>query len=706
MEAAPDETEEAVTRALDWLKARQVLDVKGDWAFKRPNLRPGGWAFMYRNPWYVDLDDTAVVVMAMDRSRQLYGTRSYDEAIARAREWVLGMQSANGGWASYEVDNTAYYLNRIPFADHGALLDPPTVDVTARCVAMLGQLGETPQTSVPLRRALDYLLAEQHAEGSWFGRWGINYVYGTWCVLCAFEAIGFDHEHPALRRAVTWLESIQNADGGWGEDDNGYALDYTRYLPSPSVASQTAWALLALMAVGETNGSAVQRGIAYLQAHQGSDGFWPEERYTAVGFPRVFYLRYDGYPKFFPLWALARYRSLRSAGRDPGRLPRDQRVKTVSWTPGRRGDPYAYYAHLRTHSPVIRARIPTRGVGWVVTRYDDVVQVLKDSRFSADPKHSATPPLFGFGGRFAPRLIKLVGDSMICVDDPAHGRLRKLVAKAFTPRSIDDMEPWVSEIVTTMLDDMEARGTVDLMVDFALPLPLKVISEMLGIPEDQRLSFHHQIVRLIEVNDQPIKRAIRWAPAMPRLVRFFEDLIDLKKREPDDRLITRLIAAEEAGDHLSRDELIAMIFLLLFAGHETSVNLIGNGLLALLDHPDQMALLRERPDMMDKAVDELLRLYQPGRIRDDAVRKGARDDRQRDDRAGRDGHGAGGFRQSRRDRISRCRHARHHPEGQPPPRVRSGAALLPRRGARPAGNEDRPRGPSPALSRSPPRRPA
>ena len=285
--------------------------------------------------------------------------------------------------------------------------------------------------------------------------------------------------------------------------------------------------------------------------------------------------------------------------------------KAISWKPDRHGDPYVYYAHLRRHSPVIRARIPTRGTGWVVTRYQDVLQVLKDQRFSADPKFSATPPLFGFGGRLAPRLIKLVGDSMICVDDPAHGRLRRLVAKAFTPRSIDDMEPWITGIVDTMLDEAERRGAIDLIDDFALPLPLKIISEMLGIPESQRLSFHHQIVRLIEVNDQPVKRAIRWAPALPRLVRYFESLIDLKRREPDDKLISRLIAARDAGDSLSRDELIAMIFLLLFAGHETSVNLIGNGLLALIDHPDQMALVRDDPTMMEQAVDELLRYTNP-----------------------------------------------------------------------------------------------
>ncbi len=284
----------------------------------------------------------------------------------------------------------------------------------------------------------------------------------------------------------------------------------------------------------------------------------------------------------------------------------------MAWNPSRQGDPFAYYARLRRHTPVIRARIPTRGTGWVVTRYDDVAQVLKDSRFSADPRYSNNPPLFGFGGRLAPKLIKLVGDSMICVDDPAHARLRKLVAKAFTPRSIEDMEAPVRAAVATLLDDLAAQaGPVDLISRFALPLPLDVISDMLGIPADWRLSFHHQIVRLIEVNDQPVKRAIRWAPAMPKLVRFFERLIELKRRAPDDRLIARLIAAEDAGDHLSRDELVAMIFLLLFAGHETSVNLIGNGVLALLDHPDQMALLRERPELMDGAVEELLRFTSP-----------------------------------------------------------------------------------------------
>ncbi len=314
----------AVERALDWLLPQQILDLKGDWAYRKPDLRPGGWTFMYANPWYPDLDDTAVVVMAYDRARRETGTLRFDEPIARAVEWCLGMQSRNGGWASYDADNTASYLNYIPFADHGALLDPPTADVTARVVAMLGQLGETAGGCEPLRRGIDFLVAEQHPEGSWFGRWGVNYVYGTWSVLCALAAAGVTHDHPAIRRGVDWLLRIQNGDGGWGEDDHGYSREYRGYRAAPSAASQTAWALLGLMAVGEVDregsgASAVRRGIAFLQDTQGSDGFWPEDLHTGTGFPRVFYLRYDGYPKVFPLLALARYRNL--ADRIPGAKP-------------------------------------------------------------------------------------------------------------------------------------------------------------------------------------------------------------------------------------------------------------------------------------------------------------------------------------------------------------------------------------------------
>ena len=303
----------AADRGLDWLKPLQVLDVKGDWAERAPDLRPGGWAFQYRNDHYPDLDDTAVVAMAMDRARSRSGDAGFDESIARAREWVVGLQSKNGGWAAFDADNTATYLNYIPFADHGALLDPPTADVTARVISMLAQLGEAPETSPAMKRGIDFLLAEQHPEGGWYGRWGFNYIYGTWSVLCALNAAGIPGESAPMRRAVVWLLSIQNPDGGWGEDDKGYDLAYKGYSPAPSTASQTAWATIALMAAGEVDHPAVARGIDYLRATQMPDGFWPEEFFTGTGFPRVFYLRYHGYPKFFPLWALARYRNLKQS---------------------------------------------------------------------------------------------------------------------------------------------------------------------------------------------------------------------------------------------------------------------------------------------------------------------------------------------------------------------------------------------------------
>ncbi len=311
LEAGGPEAERAARAGLDWLKPLQVLDVKGDWAVQRPAVRPGGWAFQYANPHYPDLDDTAVVVMAMDRMRPtLAGAPIYETPIARGREWVEGLQSRNGGFAAFDADNTYEYLNHIPFADHGALLDPPTADVTARCISMLAQLGETRHSSPALARALDYLIADQEDDGSWFGRWGMNYIYGTWSSLCALNAAGLGNTTPAVRKAADWLVSIQNADGGWGEDGESYKLGYRGYEPAPSTASQTAWAVLGLMAAGEVDHPAVRGGIDYLVRHQGEDGFWPEEHYTATGFPRVFYLRYHGYPKFFPLWAVARYRNL------------------------------------------------------------------------------------------------------------------------------------------------------------------------------------------------------------------------------------------------------------------------------------------------------------------------------------------------------------------------------------------------------------
>lgn len=296
---------EAVSRACQWMKDKQITEVKGDWSVLRPDLQPGGWAFQYENPHYPDLDDTAVVVMALNR----HDWRGYREQNNLAEEWVLGMQSKNGGWGAFDADNTAYYLNHIPFADHGALLDPPSADVSARCVSMLAQLGY-PKDHPQVMKAIAYLRKEQEPEGCWFGRWGTNYIYGTWSVLCALNAIGIDRADPMVRRAVEWLIAKQRLDGGWGEDGASYWTDKPKGEGKASTPAQTAWALLGLMAVGETDHPAVKKGIDYLMDTQDETGLWREEHYTAVGFPRVFYLRYHGYRAFFPIWALARYRNL------------------------------------------------------------------------------------------------------------------------------------------------------------------------------------------------------------------------------------------------------------------------------------------------------------------------------------------------------------------------------------------------------------
>lgn len=309
LEAGGPANEARALAALDWLRPLQELEVKGDWAEVKPDVRPGGWAFQYANAHYPDLDDTAVVVMAMARARGLSGAR-FDESVARGKEWTVGLQSRDGGWGAFDADNSYHYLNNIPFADHGALLDPPTADVSARCVSMLAQLGE-PADSARMRAAVAYLTNEQETDGSWFGRWGVNYIYGTWSALCALGAANLGPDHPAICKGAEWLRAIQNPDGGWGEDCRSYALDYAGYTPAPSTASQTAWALLGLMAAGAVDDPAVERGVAWLARHQQADGLWEQDVYTGGGFPRVFYLRYHGYPKYFPLWAMARYRNLK-----------------------------------------------------------------------------------------------------------------------------------------------------------------------------------------------------------------------------------------------------------------------------------------------------------------------------------------------------------------------------------------------------------
>jgi squalene-hopene/tetraprenyl-beta-curcumene cyclase len=317
LETGEEAAMQAARRGLEWLRPLQILDIHGDWTGRRPNLRPGGWAFQYANPHYPDVDDTAVVAMAMHRASRLDPRLDFHDAVSRAAEWVVGMQSSDGGWGAFEPENTLLYLNHIPFSDHGALLDPPTADVSARCLSMLAQLEGrpiVPGDDSAAARALAYVLASQEDDGSWYGRWGMNYIYGTWTALCALNAAGLRPDAPAVRRAVEWLVAIQNADGGWGEDGASHKLDYEGYEPAASTASQTAWALLGLMAAGAVDYPAVARGIAWLIGQQGSDGLWSEPHYTATGFARVFYLRYHGYSKYFPLWAMARYRNLKQQG--------------------------------------------------------------------------------------------------------------------------------------------------------------------------------------------------------------------------------------------------------------------------------------------------------------------------------------------------------------------------------------------------------
>ncbi|MCP1220477.1 squalene--hopene cyclase [Acetobacter orientalis] len=303
----PEKTLTELRKASAWLRDKQILNVEGDWAINKPGLAPGGWAFQYGNDYYPDVDDTAVVGMLLHRE----GDEANTEALERARQWIIGMQSTNGGWGAFDIDNNKELLNHIPFSDHGALLDPPTADVTARCVSFLAQLGH-PEDQQVIDRGIEYLRKDQEQDGSWFGRWGTNYVYGTWSVLCAFNAAGISHDDPAVVRAVEWLRSVQRPEGGWGEGCESYEGGaHGTY--SESLPSQTAWAVLGLMAAGRRDDPAVAKGVAWLASQQDDNGEWHEDPYNAVGFPKVFYLRYHGYKQFFPLMALARYRNLESS---------------------------------------------------------------------------------------------------------------------------------------------------------------------------------------------------------------------------------------------------------------------------------------------------------------------------------------------------------------------------------------------------------
>ncbi|MBW2708751.1 MAG: squalene--hopene cyclase [Deltaproteobacteria bacterium] len=307
LEGGLAENHEAVHGAVQWLFKQLILE-PGDWVSRAPNLEPAGWAFQFENTFYPDVDDTPMVLMALLRAGALEETK-YRGKIVKAVNWVIGMQSSDGGWGAFDIDNNYLYLNEIPFADHGALLDPGTSDLTGRCIELLAMLGYGPDFP-PISRALDFLRREQEDCGAWFGRWGVNYIYGTWSVLKGLGRLGEDPSQPYIRRAVQWLESCQNSDNGWGETCYSYT-DPSFAGKGKSTPSQTAWALLGLMAAGEVKSAAVQRGVHYLINQQDQQGKWDEKLYTGTGFPSVFYLRYHGYGQFFPLWALGEYRRLR-----------------------------------------------------------------------------------------------------------------------------------------------------------------------------------------------------------------------------------------------------------------------------------------------------------------------------------------------------------------------------------------------------------
>lgn len=292
-----------LVKAVDWMLAEQIRR-PGDWSVKRPQLPSGGWAFEFENDSYPDIDDTAEVVLALRRVEHPDPQR-VDAAVDRAVRWSFGMQSKGGGWGAFDVDNTSPFPNRLPFCDFGEVIDPPSADVTAHVVEMLADVGRThdPRT----RRGIAWLLAEQEPSGAWFGRWGTNYLYGTGSVLPALAAAGIPASHPAVRRAVRWLEQVQNDDGGWGEDQRSYQDTEEWAGRGASTASQSAWALMALLAAGERGSEAVRRGVRWLTATQREDGSWDEPYFTGTGFPWDFSINYHLYRQVFPLTALGRY---------------------------------------------------------------------------------------------------------------------------------------------------------------------------------------------------------------------------------------------------------------------------------------------------------------------------------------------------------------------------------------------------------------
>ena len=298
-----------ITNSVEWLLSKEI-NSKGDWSETKPLLQPGGWAFQYNNSFYPDVDDSALVGMVLDRFNKKKPSKKVSDAIERTRLWIKGMQSKNGGWGSFDCDNTFSYLNKIPFADHGALLDPPTVDVTARCLSFLAQL-DNKTDSLSIKKAAKYILSEQEKDGSWFGRWGTNYIYGTWSALSALSLVDFEDKEKVFNLATDFLKTKQRKDGGWGEDGATYDRNH-RDLAKASTPSQTAWAILGLIAAGQIQSENVKKGISYLTNLFSEKKNWEEKYYTAVGFPKVFYLKYHGYAEYFPFLAVSRYKNLRN----------------------------------------------------------------------------------------------------------------------------------------------------------------------------------------------------------------------------------------------------------------------------------------------------------------------------------------------------------------------------------------------------------
>jgi squalene-hopene/tetraprenyl-beta-curcumene cyclase len=304
-----------LVKAADWLLSKEVRRM-GDWAVKARNAEPGGWYFEFANEFYPDTDDTAQVLLAL-RTVDTPDEPKQRQAVQRALKWVFAMQCRNGGWGSFDKDCTKMIFENIPFADHNAMLDPPTADITGRMLEMLASHGYT-RSDKRVEKAVGFIFSQQEPDGSWFGRWGVNYVYGTFLVLQGLDAIGIDHGEPRVRRAAGWLRSVQNSDGGWGETCGTYDEPNTRGL-GPSTPSQTAWAVLGLIAAGDFESDSVAKGVRWLVSRQGADGSWDESvgagparqaRYTATGFPRVFYLAYHLYRQYFPLLALSKYKGV------------------------------------------------------------------------------------------------------------------------------------------------------------------------------------------------------------------------------------------------------------------------------------------------------------------------------------------------------------------------------------------------------------